>query len=240
MELFDEHAGSPYSVAWIDCLQSGSRLGRSILMLGQHADDGPLHRANSAALTVPEIFPGALLNKATISAFNTLYYHRSPKTDAIQRVAYRPYFYPLDSLNDWNRMYGRQGFVQYQFLIPKSSGPQAMRAVLEEIAASGRGSFLAVLKTFGPGNSNDLSFPGEGWTLALDFQCDDQVFKLLDRLDSMVLTAGGRVYLAKDARLAAQSFRRGYPNWQKFEATRARYGAHGRFASAQSLRLGLL
>jgi FAD/FMN-containing dehydrogenase len=137
-------------------------------------------------------------------------------------------------------MYGRSGFVQYQFMIPKSSGADAMRNILKEISASGRGSFLAVLKTFGPGNGNDLSFPGEGWTLALDFRCDERVFALLDRLDVMVADAGGRVYLSKDARLKATHFRQTYPNWEKFEATRARYGAHGRFASAQSLRLGLL
>ncbi|PTU31988.1 FAD-binding oxidoreductase [Stenotrophobium rhamnosiphilum] len=238
--LFDEHVDSPYSVAWIDCLKGGAHLGRSILMLGEHAEDGPLQVAGDAGLTIPKLFPGELLNHTTISAFNTLYYHRSPKTMAAQRMSYRPYFYPLDSLNDWNRMYGRKGFVQYQFMIPKTSGANSMRKIIEAIAASGKGSFLAVLKTFGPGNNNDLSFPGEGWTLALDFRFDDGVLELLDRLDEMVLDVGGRVYLTKDARLKAQSFRRAYPNWEKFEATRARYGAHGRFASAQSLRLGLL
>ncbi len=238
--LFEEHAASPYSVAWIDCLKGGNQLGRSILMLGEHAKDGALQVAPDSAITVPGIFPGAALNRATITAFNTLYYHRSPKSTAAQRIAYRPYFYPLDSLNHWNRMYGHQGFVQYQFMVPKSAGSGAMRKILEAISASGKGSFLAVLKTFGPGNGNDLSFPGEGWTLALDFRCDSSVFALLDRLDAMVLEAGGRVYLTKDARLKAADFRRGYPNWERFEATRARHGAHGLFASAQSVRLGLL
>lgn len=240
LQLFEEHSNSPYSVAWIDCLKSGEQLGRSILILGEHAKDGPLQVASEAAITVPPFFPGAALNSFSISAFNALYFHRSPKTAALQRVSYRPYFYPLDSLNHWNRMYGSSGFVQYQFMIPKSSGAEAMRRILGEIAASGRGSFLAVLKTFGPGNNNDLSFPGEGWTLALDFRCDAIVLSLLDRLDEMVLAAKGRVYLTKDARLKAAHFRVIYPNWEKFEATRARYGAHGRFASAQSLRLGLL
>jgi len=238
--LFEQHATSPYSVAWIDCLKGGAHLGRSILMLGEHAKDGPLQVASDNALTVPKLFPGELLNPFTISAFNMLYYHRSPKTMAAQRMSYRPYFYPLDSLNDWNRMYGRKGFVQYQFMIPKASGASSMRKIIEAIAASGKGSFLAVLKTFGPGNGNDLSFPGEGWTLALDFRYDDGVLELLDRLDEMVLDAGGRIYLTKDARLKAHSFRRAYPHWETFEATRARYGAHGRFASAQSQRLGLL
>lgn len=240
LQLFEENAASPYSVAWIDCLKGGDQLGRSILILGQHAEDGPLQVASDAAITVPPLFPGSLLNTLTISAFNTLYFHRSPRTAATQRVSYRPYFYPLDSLNHWNRMYGNGGFVQYQFVIPKSSGTAAMRDILKEISASGRGSFLAVLKTFGPGNDNDLSFPAEGWTLALDFRCDAAVFALLDRLDDMVLAANGRVYLTKDARLKAASFRRSYPAWEKFEATRAFHGAHGRFASAQSLRLGLL
>lgn len=240
VELFEEHGASPYSVAWIDCLKGGAQLGRSILMLGEHAKDGPLQVAADNVLTVPKFFPGELLNPVTISAFNTLYYHRSPKTMAAQRMPYRPYFYPLDSLSDWNRMYGRKGFVQYQFMIPKTAGARAMKSVIETIAASGRGSFLAVLKTFGPGNANDLSFPGEGWTLALDFRYDHGVLELLDRLDQMVLDAGGRIYLTKDARLKAASFRRAYPQWEKFEATRARHGAHGRFASAQSQRLELL
>lgn len=240
LQLFEEHADSPYSVAWIDCLKGGDQLGRSILILGEHANEGALQVASDAAITVPAFFPGSALNSLTISAFNTLYFHRSPTTAAVQRVSYRPYFYPLDSLNHWNRMYGGSGFVQYQFMIPKSSGAEAMREILKEISASGRGSFLAVLKTFGPGNNNDLSFPGEGWTLALDFRRDDSVLALLDRLDAMVVAARGRVYLTKDARLKAATFRLTYPNWEKFEATRARYGAHGLFASAQSLRLGLL
>lgn len=240
VSLFEEHANSPYSVAWIDCLKGGSQLGRSVLMLGEHASEGALHVAPDNAITVPDFFPGELLNSATISAFNLLYYHRSPKTMLAQRISYRPYFYPLDSLNDWNRMYGRMGFLQYQFMIPKTSGARSMRSVIETIAASGKGSFLAVLKTFGPGNDNDLTFPGEGWTLALDFRYDHGVLELLDRLDQMVLEAGGRVYLTKDARMKAESFRRAYPNWEKFEATRARHGAHGRFASEQSKRLGLL
>ena len=134
LELFEQHSGSTYSVAWIDCLKGGAELGRGVLMLGEHAEHGPLQVAGDAGISIPNAFPGAALNNFSIRAFNALYYHRSPKTNSRHRMSYRPYFYPLDSLMHWNRLYGHSGFVQYQFMIPKSAGARRLRSILERIA----------------------------------------------------------------------------------------------------------
>lgn len=239
LTAFEDNAAATYSVAWIDCLARGARLGRSLLMLGEHAEEGPLVVQSKAALPVPFNMPGALLNHATAMAFNSLYYGRIRQARQTRLVPFEPFFYPLDALPDWNRLYGKRGFVQYQFVLPKQGGAKGLREVLERIAASGQGAFLAVLKAFGAANAHPLSFPREGYTLALDFKADASVFRLLDGLDEIVLRHGGRVYLAKDARMSETIFKAGYPNWQAFEATRERYHAVGKFASAQSRRLGL-
>jgi FAD/FMN-containing dehydrogenase len=136
-------------------------------------------------------------------------------------------------------LYGKPGFLQYQFVIPKSEGRDGMRRILEEIVDSGQGSFLAVIKIFGKQNANYLSFPIEGYTLALDFKVSPNVIDLLSRLDKLVLQYGGRVYLTKDARMSEKTFKLGYPRWEEFEAVRSKYHALGKFASLQSRRLGL-
>jgi len=240
LAAFEQHGASTYSVAWIDCLARGASLGRSLLMLGEHAPAGELAAPSKGALPVPFDLPAGLLNRASVQAFNTLYYHRILRQRSTRRVPYTPFFYPLDALSGWNRLYGKAGFVQYQFALPRQAGAAGMRAVLAAIADSGRGSFLAVLKAFGAANANHLSFPVEGYTLALDFKVEPAVFALLDHLDRIVLDHGGRLYLAKDARMSIETFRRGYPRWQEFEQVRARWHAHGHFASTQSRRLGLL
>jgi FAD/FMN-containing dehydrogenase len=237
LEAFDLHADSTYSVAWIDCFATGNRLGRSVLMHGEHADTGALRWSPPGRRTVPSAFPARLLNAVTIRCFNSLYYHRPLRADST--VSYQPFFYPLDGLRHWNRMYGARGFMQYQFVLPLQSGSAPLRAILGRIARSGLGSFLAVLKRLGPGNDHPLSFPMPGMSLALDFRFDARLLALLTELDAVVDAHGGRVYLTKDARLSVASFRSGYPLWQQFQEIRSRYGALGRFASAQSTRLGL-
>jgi decaprenylphospho-beta-D-ribofuranose 2-oxidase len=239
LQLFAAHSASTYSVAWIDCLASGAALGRSLLMVGEHARDGQLLLPAKRALSVPLDMPAALLNRYSVQAFNELYYRRIRKPVSKQRVTFESFFYPLDGIQQWNRLYGKQGFVQYQFVIPKAAGLQGMRAILERISSSQRGSFLAVLKTFGAANHNLLSFPMEGYTLALDFKLEAGLLALLDELDSMVLAFGGRLYLAKDARMSEATFKQSQPNWQQFQEIRAQYGALGKFASLQSRRLGL-
>ncbi len=239
LELFEIHEDKPYSVAWIDCIAQGRSLGRSLLMTGDHAENGGLVPGKGERFTLPVNMPSMLLNKHSIKLFNTLYYHRVSGTSVSHRVHYEPFFYPLDSISDWNRMYGKNGFTQYQFVIPKAAGKKALSDILKTIAASGKGSFLAVLKAFGKRNENLLSFPMEGYTLALDFKIEKNLFPLLDSLDAMVLDHGGRLYLTKDARMCQETFRLGYSEWTKFQNVRERYGVRRGFQSLQSKRLGL-
>ncbi|HLD65983.1 MAG TPA: FAD-binding oxidoreductase [Pseudomonas sp.] len=239
LHLFETQQHRTYSVAWIDCLASGANLGRSLLMVGEHAGGGGLQLPTKRTLSVPLEMPAALLNRASVQAFNSLYYQRVRQAKSKQRVDYQSFFYPLDGIGQWNRLYGRQGFLQYQFVIPKAAGLAGMRSILSRIAASHRGSFLAVLKAFGEQNHNPLSFPLEGYTLALDFKYDSALLPLLDELDARVLEQGGRIYLTKDARMSEQTFKRSYPAWEQLQAVRARYGAQGKFTSRQAQRLGL-
>jgi FAD/FMN-containing dehydrogenase len=239
LDAFEENATAAYSVAWIDCLARGRNLGRSLLMLGEHATDGTMAAHGGRPLPVPFTMPANLLNRVTAKAFNALFYQTALPSRRTRRVPFEPFFYPLDKLGDWNRLYGKAGFVQYQFVLPKAAGAAGLRDVLERIARSGRGSFLAVLKAFGPANEHHLSFPMEGYTLALDFKAEPPVFQLLDELDSVILNYGGRLYLAKDARMTEATFKASYPRWPEFEQVRAQYHALGKFASRQSQRLGL-
>ena len=238
-QQFELYAASTYSVAWIDCLSTGKNLGRSLLMLGEHACQGSLQLKPTRALSMPMDLPSSLLNQHSIKVFNSLYYLKHSKSNQTTTLPLKSYFYPLDAISDWNRMYGKKGFFQYQFVLPKEVGSKGLQSILEVIAQSGMGSFLAVLKAFGPSNQNLLSFPKEGFTLALDFKASNDAFKLAARLDAMVLDYAGRLYLAKDALMQASFFKQSYPQWEQFQATRAKYGAIGKFSSDQSRRLGL-
>jgi len=237
-EAFEANSSSTYSVAWIDCLTTGKHLGRSVLMVGEHSDSGGLDLAIKAPISIPIHTPAALLNSLTMRAFNGAYWTKVAHNKT-QTIPLLPYFYPLDAIGGWNKLYGKAGFAQYQFVLPKADGVGNMRKILTQIAQSGAGSFLAVLKQFGPANQNLLSFPIEGYTLALDFKMSPSVIDLLHRLDDMVADMGGRVYLTKDAVMREASFKTTYPKWQEFEKMRQKYGAISKFASAQSKRLGL-
>jgi decaprenylphospho-beta-D-ribofuranose 2-oxidase len=240
LAAFEENPDVTYSVAWIDLLARGNSLGRSLVMLGDHADDGELAVETDSAVTgVPFTMPAGILNPLTVRAFNTCYYRRIRRPVARHRVGFEPYFYPLDKVAEWNRLYGKQGFIQYQLAIPLSSGADVLREIVERIAAAGLASPLAVLKLFGPANDNHLSFPIEGYTLALDFRATREALRLADELDRLVLDAGGRLYLTKDARMSEETFRASYRRIDEFEAVRKEYGASGVFVSEQSRRLGL-
>jgi FAD/FMN-containing dehydrogenase len=236
---YDRCGHFPYSVAWIDCLASGNSLGRSILMVGDHDNDGCLSLPKAKRLAVPVTCPSFLLNTYTIGLFNQLYYLIKGKPAKDQRVALETFFYPLDKIDHWNRMYGKAGFVQYQCVLPKVSSYGGMKALLQQISAAGLGSFLAVIKLFGPQNDNWLSFPMEGYTLALDFKIQPQLFGLLERLDRIVLEHGGRLYLTKDSRMSEAMFLQGYPRWREFQDLRKQYGMNKKFNSWQSKRIGL-
>jgi len=237
-EAFETNSSSTYSVAWIDCLSTGKHLGRSVLMVGEHSVSGGLDLAIKAPISIPIHTPAALLNSMTMRAFNGAYWAKASDSKT-QTIPLLPYFYPLDAMGEWNKLYGKAGFVQYQFVLPKADGVANMHKVLTQIAQSGAGSFLAVLKQFGPANQNLLSFPIEGYTLALDFKVSPSIIDFLHRLDDLVADMGGRVYLTKDAVMREASFKTTYPQWQEFEAARQNYGAIGKFASNQSKRLGL-
>ncbi|KWF03469.1 FAD-binding oxidoreductase [Burkholderia pseudomultivorans] len=211
-----------YSVAWVDCLGQGERLGRGIFMAGDHAADGPLEVDRRGKHTVPFTFPAPIFNKATLRVFNGLYYHRQKTREVRSTVSYDRYFYPLDSLLEWNRIYGRRGFQQYQCVVPRAVARDATREMLRMIAESGTGSFLAVLKRCGEIRSPGLlSFPMEGTSLALDFpQRDEQNQRLFAVLDTIVSKAGGRIYPAKDAHMSGEDFRAAYPDWKQLETLR--------------------
>ncbi|HUZ34320.1 MAG TPA: D-arabinono-1,4-lactone oxidase, partial [Xanthobacteraceae bacterium] len=180
--------------------------------------------------------PAVVLNRWSVGAFNRLYYRHAKPGTAI--IDYDRFFYPLDAILEWNRMYGRGGLVQYQCVLPKATSHAGLTALLSRIAAAGAGSFLSVLKLLGPGRGM-LSFPMEGYTLALDFRADPPNLALLGELDAIVTAHGGRVYLAKDARIAADDFRRGYAMLGEFAAVRAKVDPERKFSSLQSQRLDL-
>ncbi|MBU3077174.1 FAD-binding oxidoreductase [Sphingomonas quercus] len=241
--IFESAQDWTYSVAWIDGLQTDARLGRSLLFLGEHARaeelplaerSRPFARAARAPKRVPIDFPAIALSRLPVRAFNTLYYQRQRPGDAL--VDLYPYFYPLDALLEWNRIYGRRGFVQYQCVLPLAESRAGMRRLLEAIARGGNASFLAVLKRMGAESFGHLSFPMEGYTLAMDFPTSTGNLALLDRLDAITAEHGGRIYLAKDAR-AAPATMRGYPRLERFRAVRRDYGLVGRLESLQSQRL---
>ena len=240
-EVFDQFEAQhhmDYSVAWIDCLARGSALGRSVLMVGEHHNDEDLLPAQKRKSAIPIDCPGFLLNQYSVKLFNHLYYHAHPSTEG--RIAgIDAFFYPLDRIAHWNRMYGTQGFTQYQFVLPKKASYEGLQAILNRIAVSGNGSFLAVLKLFGAGNDNLLSFPMKGYTLALDFKIRPRLFPLLDELDRMVLDHGGRLYLAKDVRMHSNVLEKGYPRAGAFKSIRRQYGCTTKFSSLQSKRLRL-
>ncbi len=163
--------------------------------------------------------PDRMLNNVTVKIFNELYFHKQLNDITKHSISYEPFFYPLDSILHWNRMYGKRGFFQYQCLVPMEVGSTAIQMILRKIAASGEGSFLSVLKTFGTLPSlGMMSFPRSGITLALDFGNNgEKTLKLLSALDEIVAEAGGAVYPAKDAHMSPESFRHYFPQWQKFE-----------------------
>jgi decaprenylphospho-beta-D-ribofuranose 2-oxidase len=242
--LFEQYKNYTYSVAWIDCLQKGADAGRSILMLGEHALPGeltaeqqlkPFHTSTKKKTAFPFYLPSFTLNTFTVSAFNNLYYHKKKAKEVNNIIPYDPFFYPLDAILHWNRGYGKKGFVQYQFVLPMES-KQGLISILDRISKKGITSFLAVLKIFGKQDSL-ISFPIEGYTLALDFPVRKGLFEFLDELDKIVLDYGGRIYLSKDARMKAETFKKGYMNAEKFEEIIKKYNPGYKVHSLLSDRL---
>ncbi len=238
-EAFEKYKNMPYSVAWIDCLAKGKALGRSLLMIGDFANDSNLSYTPKKRLNIPFYFPSFALNNFTVKAFNFLYYHKVRSSKIQSKVDLEQFFYPLDSIRNWNRIYGKGGFTQYQFILPLSESYKGLEEILTHIALSKKGSFLAVLKLYGKSNENYLSFPMEGYSLALDFKIEPGLFELLEQLDAIVLKYSGRVYLAKDVRLSKENFEKSYPKLPTFREIRKKYGLYEVFSSLQSKRLGI-
>ena len=249
MDCFEASNNWTYSVAWIDCLAKGDSMGRSIMMRGDHATpdqlitqkhkQAPLDPRRGMKLDIPVNFPNFALNRWTMQAFNFAYYNKCRPGTHKHVVDYNHFFYPLDAVDNWNRIYGKRGFTQYQFVIPKEAGREGMAKILKRITDSGLGSFLAVLKLFGRQESF-ISFPMEGYTLALDFPISQKALDLFKELDAMVADYGGRLYLAKDSRMDAAMFGKTYPNADEFRQAIAMLNdGQTRFASLQSKRIGI-
>lgn len=248
MEIFEDSVDWTYSVAWIDCLASGENQGRSIMMRGEHAareelntadkKEKPLTLPEKRKLNVPFNFPSFALNTWSVKAFNELYYRKAPAGKTASVIGYDSFFYPLDAIHNWNRIYGKRGFTQYQFVLPKEKSKEGLKRILDVIASSGQGSFLAVLKLFG--KQDDLiSFPKEGYTLALDFPITPTLFELFKELDRLVLEFDGRLYLTKDVRMDAAMMEAGYEHLEQFKTIKEKMDTRSLFHSLQSKRVGL-
>ncbi len=247
MDVFEASHDATYSVAWIDCLARGADLGRSLIMLGEHAHVNDLPRGQrqtpfevpqKTKHTVPFDFPEFVLNRLTVRAFNAFYYWAGSRKIGEQLVDWDTYFYPLDAILQWNRIYGRKGFAQFQCVLPLNTSEAGLAELLNAISKAGTGSFLAVLKRFGAQDSA-FSFPMEGYTLALDFPINTRTLSLLTELDRITLDHGGRFYLAKDARMSAETFAASDSRIEAFRTQRKDSSWQARFTSAQSERLNL-
>lgn len=236
-----------YSVAWIDVMAKGRHLGRSVLDRGRFATrDEALASAGAGASeysphmlpAVPDVFPSGLVNRLTVKAFNELWYRKSPAKRRDALVGIETFFHPLDMVAEWNRVYGRRGFIQWQYVVPDESAGFVARS-LETISAAGLPSFLSVLKRMGPGNHGHLSFPVSGWTLAIDIPVTAGLDELFDDLDRQVADAGGRLYLAKDSRLRPALLPLMYPRLDEWRAVRDELDPQRRFRSDLGRRLGL-
>jgi FAD/FMN-containing dehydrogenase len=217
--LLKTHESATFSVAWVDCMAKGTNLGRGVVILGEYAQvdelrppdrEFPLRIHKPARIKVPFTMPTFLLNSFTVGAFNSAFYRKQQWTRKEFPVHYDGFFFPLDFIRNWNRLYGKRGFLQYQFVVPFAGGEAALREILAMISKSRLASFLSVLKLLGPGE-HPLSFAMPGYTLALDFPLSPALFPLLDELDKRVAACGGRIYLAKDSRMKLETFNNGYP-----------------------------
>lgn len=210
-----------YTVAWVDCAAKGKSLGRGLFMRGNHAPAGATvpRGYGRRQWAIPVSPPISLITPLTLKAFNWLYYQRQRHPVVRTLTHYDPYFYPLDSISNWNLIYGPRGLLQYQCVIPPATAQAGIAEIMGRVAASGKGSFLAVLKQFGDRPSPGMmSFPRPGTTLALDFpNAGESTFRLLSELDEVVANAGGAVYPAKDARMSGKHYKQYFPNWLKFK-----------------------
>lgn len=242
MQLLEEKKSSTYVVAWIDCLTDPKNIGKGVLMLGEHAElheinsGNPLKIHRSPIFNIPFLLPFNILNKYSVKLFNLLYFNKHKLFKKKFITHYDSFFYPLDSIKNWNRLYGKDGFLQYQFVLPAETSMYGLREILKRIIQSQQASLLAVLKTLGK-SENLISFPMPGATLALDFPVNEKVLTLLNELDKIINELGGRVYLVKDARMKSEFFHHSYPNLYKFKQIINQIDPNNKFTSLLAKRL---
>jgi decaprenylphospho-beta-D-ribofuranose 2-oxidase len=236
--LEDTRARYEYSVGWIDGLAKGRALGRGILETADHIDDAGAVQGRRR-VRLPIDLPAVAINSWTVRAFNRLYFGRIPAHGRERKAGLEQFFYPLDAIGDWNRIYGRSGFVQFQCAIPDAEARLAMHELMGAITTSGLASPLAVIKTLGRSGAGYLSFPLRGVTLAVDFPRRHGTSDLLFRLHAITLEHGGRIYLAKDSCVAAHHLRQMYPRLAEFQAVRRKVDPQNRLRSDMSIRLDL-
>ena len=241
MESFDDLSAT-YAVAWIDCLSTGSTMGRGLLLSGEHATREeisaahPLAQASGLSLSVPFNLPVSIVNRLSIKTFDFLHYNFPIRKTAQSIKSFDAFFYPLDKVLHWNRFYGSKGFLQYHFVLPNAESKKGIKKILSTVQNKGMNPFLGILKLLG-GKSSYLSFPLNGFSLAMDFPITSRLFLQLDELDRLVAGYGGRIYLAKDARMNAKVFECGYEELGKFREVKQRYDTTATFTSCQSKRL---
>lgn len=240
-------ANERYSVAWCDLLASGRRFGRSIVINGHHASikelppqRKPLQLQQQTSFNVPIHMPGWLMNRYSMQLFNAIYYRLQKRNSGPRIVDYNSYFYPLDAIKNWNRFYGKKGFIQYQCVLPLKTAREGFKTILQQLQKRCFHSPLAVLKKFGPAGEGLLSFPMEGITMAIDIpHKGPDLFPFLDQLDAIVIAYGGRTYLAKDARMHSDSFKAMYPQLEQWQQIKMHVDPRGIWSSDLSRRLQL-
>ena len=246
IDVMENNLNTTYSVAWIDCISKGSSQGRSVVLLGEHSTEDDIENSKrnlfdvkrTKKISIPFFLPSFFMSYYLLKAFNFIYYNLNKYSKKISIQSWDKYFYPLDNLNGWNKLYGKNGFYQFQCVIPAQESKEALKEIITTINTSKLGSFLAVLKKFGHDNSS-ISFPMEGYTLALDFPRSKKVENLLNQLDKLVIKYNGRFYLTKDSRLSSSSFLMSDIRVKEFKKYRNQNKLKNHFESYQSDRLNI-
>ena len=238
-DVFESYANSSYSVAWFDGFSKLDKLGKCIIEIGDFSDDGILDYKKEINSSIPFKYLSYLLSTYHIKLFNYLYYRLASSNPKVSKVPLSKFFYPLDKFSNWNEIYGRGGFLQYQFILPKEKSYEGIQEIFRIIHNNKTYPYLSVLKLYGEENENYLSFPMEGYSLAMDFKANNKTLLMFNELDKIVCDYGGRIYLTKDARLSEKNFKSSYPKVDKFIEVRNEHDPYKKFNSLQSQRLGI-
>ena len=237
--VFEKYANEPYSVAWFDGFAEGADFGKSIIQIGNFSAEGRLEFKEELIRHFPFRILSFFLTKTLMRIFNYLYYSLTPSKVTKSKIHFDKFFYPLDLFSNWNKIYGKNGLLQYQFILPLENSYEGTKEIFSLIQQNEIYPYLAVLKLYGDENENYLSFPIKGYSLALDFQNNQETLNMLEDLDALVLQNGGRVYLTKDARIKEKNFKNMYPKVEKFIQIRKKYSFDKKIQSSQSVRIGI-